>query len=98
MPTLAAPVVAASSTTLAMVAWSTNGRTASCTATNSVSASSEASAFSTDCWRESPPSTRRTGLPGASRRSNSENHSMSSARKATTISPTSGEAANLRMV
>ena len=41
-----------------------NGRTASCTATRSVSGLRLASAFSTDCWRVSPPSTTRTGFCG----------------------------------
>ena len=75
-----------------------NGRTASCTATSSVPASSVAKAFSTDSCRLSPPSTRRTGLPNFSSRSSSRTHSISSARSATTISDTAGVEANFRMV
>src|SRR5687767_8875587 len=74
------------------------GRTASCTATSSVSAGSASSAFSTDCWRESPPVTKRTAPPGCCLRISSVTHSISSDRKASTISVTSGQPRNFRIV
>src|SRR5215467_2849494 len=74
-----------------------NGRTASCTATRSVSGCSVRSAFSTDSWRELPPCTTRTRSPN-SLVSMSRTHSISSSRTATTTSPTRGFATNLRTV
>src|SRR5579883_1006929 len=75
-----------------------NGRTASCTATRSVSGRSEASAFSTDSCRLSPPSTTRTLPDGNSLARMALTQSRSSGRTATTISATRSEAANLRTV
>src|SRR5579884_134413 len=98
MPTMAAPVSAASAMTLSTSAGSMKGRTASWTATRSVSGAMVARAFSTDCWRVSPPSTMRTGLEGCSWWMSPRAQSMSSARRATTISETGAQARNLRIV
>src|ERR1700682_117170 len=49
IPTIAAPLSAASANTRSSVSCSMNGRTASCTATSSVLSPRDASAFSTDC-------------------------------------------------
>src|SRR5437588_741621 len=65
---------------------SMKGRTASCTATRSVSGSRLSSAFCTDPCLDSPPSTTRIGLERTSFSTSSRTQSISSARRATTIS------------
>jgi hypothetical protein len=61
-PRMAAPQAAASAMTAAICSRLTKGRTASWTATSSTDSSRVARACSTDSWRESPPTTRRTGF------------------------------------
>ena len=94
----AAPDSLASSITRSIVATSTNGLTASCTATRSVFDFTTASAFSTDCCRLSPPSTTLAGFASFSFCSSSSTHSRSSARTASTISDTRSQRANFRTV
>src|SRR5580693_1278139 len=85
-----------------MISPVTNGRTASCTRTTSSAAAVAAfSAFSTDCWRCSPPTTSstfffRTSLALLSSRS--RNPAISLSRRAIQISLTASMAANLRRV
>src|ERR1700683_1303536 len=92
-----------------MISRVTNGRTASCTRTISSSCAAAATAFSafpTDCWRCSPPTTSsifffRTSLFGTSRASipsRARNPAISPSRRAIQISFTTLTAANLRSV
>jgi hypothetical protein len=94
IPTIAAPVCAASWIACSITAGSMNGRTASCTATSSTPGSNVASAFSTDCWRLSPPSTSRPGFAGRSAASSDSTQAKSSLRRAMTISLTTAQARN----
>src|SRR5574340_524574 len=97
-PTMAAPLAAASSSTLFMVSSSIKGRTASCTATSVVSASSASMPCHTDSCRWSPPRTTQTLPPGTSHSSRAATHSRSSGRTATTMSSTRAQPANFRTV
>ena len=101
-PAMAAPYFSAASITSSMISRVTNGRTASCTRTISFADAATAfSAFSTDCWRCSPPTTSSTfflRMSFASLWSRARNSAISVSRKAIQISLTASTSANLRNV
>src|SRR5580693_5149245 len=86
-----------------MISPVTNGRTASCTRTTSslsAAAATAFSAFSTDCWRCSPPTTSSTFFfkTSFSLESRVRKPSISLSRRATQISLTLSTPANFRSV
>jgi len=94
-PTIAAPCFTTASIVLSIVAGSISGRTASCTSTtSSASHSRAASAFPTDCWRWSPPSTICTRAPKLYSSICASTRSRSCARTATQTASTRGTARN----
>src|SRR6266478_6122313 len=93
MPRIAASQRRASSITRATCSGVTNGRTASCTSTISVSFATSRSAAATESCLESPPFTTRTVCANFSFLIRSSSRPTSSARVATMMSVTCAQAA-----